>query len=117
MSNPPSINEQARSTLESLSRFWQFKRKKLATELKGHLDDAQWQLDTLFSTNQQLTTQCAGQNDEIGFLKSRNDSLTEALQVETANMASTAEALAQEKSKLQKAMLALTQAKVYTKDL
>jgi len=117
VSNPPSINEQARSTLESLSRFWQFKRKKLATELKGHLDDAQWQLDTLFSTNQQLTTQCAGQNDEIGFLKSRNDSLTEALQVETANMASTAEALAQEKSKLQKAMLALTQAKVYTKDL
>ena len=117
MSNPPSINEQAQSTLESLSRFWQFKRKKLAAELQGHLDDAQCQLDTLFSTNQQLTTQCAGQNDEIGLLKSRNDSLAQALHVETANMASTAEALAQEKSKLQKAMLALTQAKVFTKDL
>jgi hypothetical protein len=117
VSNPPSINEQAQSTLESLSRFWQFKRKKLAAELQGHLDDAQCQLDTLFSTNQQLTTQCAGQNDEIGLLKSRNDSLAQALHVETANMASTAEALAQEKSKLQKAMLALTQAKVFTKDL
>lgn len=117
MNNPPSINEQARSTLESLSRFWQFKRKKLASELLGHLDDAQCQLDTLFSTNQQLTTQCADQNDEIGLMKSRNDSLAEALQVETTNMASTAEALAQEKSKLQKAMLALTQAKGYTRDL
>lgn len=117
MSNPPAIHEQARSTLESLSRFWQFKRKKLVAELQGHLDDAQCQLDTLFSTKQQLTTQCAGQNDEIGVLKSRNDSLVKALQVETANLASTAEALAQEKGKLQKAMLALAQAKIYTKDL
>lgn len=117
MSNPPAIHEQARSTLESLSRFWQFKRKKLAAELQGHLDDAQCQLDTFFSTNQQLSALCAGQNDEIGELKSRNGSLVDALQLETANLASTSEALAQERGKLQKAMLALAQAKVYAKDL
>lgn len=117
MSNPPAIHEKARSTLESLSRFWQFKRKKLAAELQSHLDDAQCQFDTLFSTNQQLAALCAGQNDEIGELKSRNGSLIDALQLETANLASAAEALAQEKGKLQKAMLALAQAKVYVKDL
>jgi len=81
VSNPPAIHEQARSTLESLSRFWQFKRKKLAAELQGHLDDAQCQLDTFFSTNQQLSALCAGQNDEIGELKSRNGSLVDALHV------------------------------------
>ena len=117
MNNPPSINEQARPTLESLTRFWQFKRKKLAAELQVYLDDAQSQLNTLFSTNQQLNTQCAGQNDEICSLSSRNESLAEALQAETANVASTTEALAQEKSKLQKAMLALAQAKAQIKDL
>ncbi|AJE20115.1 hypothetical protein [Azotobacter chroococcum] len=117
MNNPPRLDEQALPTLEALSRFWQFKRKKLATELQGHLADARRQLDTLFDVNQQLTTQCAGQNDEIHSLKSRNDSLADQLQVATANMASTAEALEQDKSKLQKAMLALEQAKNYTKDL
>lgn len=117
MSNPPRLDEQALPTLEALSRFWQFKRKKLAAELQGHLLDAQHQLNTLFDANQQLTTQCAGQNDEIRSLKSRNDSLIDQLQVATANMASTAEALEQEQSKLQKAMLALEQAKGYTKDL
>lgn len=110
MSNPPAIHVQAHSTLKSLSRFWQFKRKKLATELQGHLDDAQCQLDTLFSSNQRLSALCAGQNDEIGELKSRNGSLVDALQLETANLASATEALAQEKGKLQKA-------KVYAKDL
>lgn len=117
MSSPPRINEQALSTLESISRFWQFKRKQLAAELQGHLVDAQQQLDTLFSTSQQLTAQCASQSDEIRFLKSRNDSLVDQLQVVTANMASTTEALEQEKSKLHKAMLALAQAKSYTRDL
>lgn len=117
MSNAPAIHEQARSTLESLSRFWQFKRKKLAAELQGHLDDAQHQIDTLFRTNQQLTALCAGQNEKIGELKSRNGSLIDALQIETSNVASTVEALAQEKSKHQKAMLALSQAKVYASDL
>lgn len=32
-------------TLESISRFWQFKRKKMAAELQAHLIDAQSQLD------------------------------------------------------------------------
>lgn len=117
MNNPPSINEQVWPTLEALSRFWQFKRKKLAVELQGHLNDTQRQLDTLFSTNQQLSMQCTGQKDDIRLLKSRNDSLLEELEVETANMASAAEALGQEKSKLEKTMLALAQAKTYTKDL
>lgn len=117
MSNPPSIHEGARSTLESLSRFWQFKRKKLAAELQSHLDNTQSQLDTLFSGNQQLTTLCTSQSDEIGNLKLRNGSLVDALQLETANLASTVEALALEKGKLQKAMLALAQTKVYAKDL
>lgn len=117
MSNQPAIHEQARSTLESLSHFWQFKRKKLAAELQGYLDDAQCQLDTLFSTNQQLSALCTGQNDEIGELKSRNGSLIDALQLETAKLLSTSGALAQEKSKLQKAILTLAQAKGYAKDL
>lgn len=117
MSNPPRINEQALLTLASLSRFWQFKRKKLATELQGHLADAQHQMDSLFSTHQQLTTQCAGQGDEIRSLQARNYALFDRLQIETANLASTAKALEQEKSKLQKAMLALAQATVYTKEL
>lgn len=117
MSTPPRINEQAFSTLESISRFWQFKRKQLAAELQGHLVDAQQQLDTLFSTSQNLTAQCASQGDEIRFLASRNGSLVDQLQVETANVASTTQALEQEKSKLHKAMLALAQAKSYTSDL
>ncbi|HGW3656243.1 TPA: hypothetical protein ACNH47_001645 [Pseudomonas aeruginosa] len=117
MSTPPRINEQAFSTLESISRFWQFKRKQLAAELQGHLVDAQQQLDTLFSTSQQLIAQCASQGEEIRFLKSRNGSLVDQLQVETASVASTTQALEQEKSKLHKAMLALAQAKSYTCDL
>lgn len=117
MSNPPVIHEKARSTLESLSRFWQFKRKKLAAELQSHLDDAQCQFNTLFSTNQQLAALCASQNDEICELKSHNGSLIDALQLEAANLTATTEALAHEKGKLQKAMLALAQAKVYFKNL
>lgn len=110
MSNSPTIHKQAWSTLELLSWFWQFKRKKLVAELQGHLNDAQCQLDTLFSTSQQLTTQCVSQNEEIVVLKSRNVSLIEALQIERDNSAVTAEVLAQEKGKVQRAMLALTQA-------
>ena len=51
--NPPRINEQALPTLESISRFWQFKRKKLATALQAHLLDAQSQLEALFDEYKQ----------------------------------------------------------------
>ena len=48
MNNSPSINPQAGSTLLSLSRFWLLKRKRLASELQGYLNDAQDLLDDLF---------------------------------------------------------------------
>ncbi|MFJ4444068.1 dynamin family protein [Pseudomonas sp. NPDC089422] len=117
MSNPPRIDDRARPAVESLARFWQFKRKKLALELQDHLEDAQRQLDTLFNNHQALATLSASQSDSIHALSQRNDTLTEALQVETGKLASTTKALEQETAKLQKAMLALAQAKVYTKEL
>ena len=115
--NPPRINEQALPTLESISRFWQFKRKKLATALQAHLLDAQSQLEALYSVNQQLTAQSAAQNDDIRSLQSRSESLSEQLQAESASLVSTSVAFAQEKIKLQKAMVALTQAKANTREL
>lgn len=117
MINPPRINEQALPTLESISRFWQFKRKKLAAELEAHLLDAQSQLDGLYNVNQELTAQCAAQNDNIRSLQSHSESLAEQLKAEMASLVSTSEALAQEKIKLQKAMAALTQAKADSKEL
>jgi len=117
VSNPPRINERAQPVLEALARFWQFKRKKLAQELQVHLEDAQRQLDTLFSTHQELSALSASQSDSIHSLNLRNDSLSEELQIETGKLASTNRALEQETTKLQKAMLALAQAKVYTKEL
>ncbi|MDX7730758.1 dynamin family protein [Aeromonas caviae] len=117
MSLPPLINEQALPTLASLSRFWQFKRKKLAAELQGHLVDAQQQLDRLFGTNQQLATQCTQQNDEIALLQSSNKSLADQLQTEIAKLTSTTQTLEQEKSRLQKTMLALAQTKTHIRDL
>lgn len=115
MSNPPRIHDQALPTLASLSRFWQFKRKKLAVELQGYLADTQNQLDTLFSTQQQLLTQRTSLGDEIRSLQSRNYALGDQLQIETANLVIAREALDQEKSKLQKAMLALAQARQHAK--
>jgi hypothetical protein len=117
VSNPPRFNERALPAVESLARFWQFKRKKLALELQGHLEDAQRQLDTLFSSHQALSMLSASQSDNIHDLNQRNDALTDALQAETGKFASTTWALEQESAKLQKAMLALAQAKVYTKEL
>ncbi|PWB34351.1 hypothetical protein DCO48_06530 [Pseudomonas sp. SDI] len=117
MSNPPRINDQALPTLEAMTRFWQFKRKQLAADLQGHLLDAQQQLDNLFSANQQLTVRCAGQASDLGFLQSRNESLLDQLQVESANLSTANETLEQEKTKLQKAMLALSKAQVYARDL
>ena len=117
MNNPPSINGQARSTLESLSLFWQFKRKKLATELLSYLDDAQDQLDMLFNTTQQLTTQCADQNERIVLLQSSNKTLADKLQAEGIKLVSTAQALEQEKSRLEKTMKALGQAMAHMQHL
>lgn len=117
MINPPRINEQALPTLESISRFWQFKRKKLAAELQTHLLDAQDQLDTLYSLNQELTAQCATQSDGIRSLQSHSESLAKQLQAETTSLASTSEALAQEKNKYQQAVAALAQAKASVREL
>lgn len=117
MSNPPRTNERARPVLESLARFWQFKRKKLALELQDHLEDAQRQLDTLFSTNQELSALSLSQSDSIQSLNLRNESLGVELEVKTDKLASTTRALEHETAKLQKAMLALAQGKVYTKEL
>lgn len=117
MINPPRINDQALPVLESISRFWQFKRKKLAAELRTHLLDAQGQLDTLHGFNQQLTQQCESQSYDIKSLQSHSGSLADQLQVATASLTSTSEALVQEKAKLQKAMVALAQAKTNTREL
>ncbi len=111
MSNSPRINEQALSTLESLSQFWQFKRKKLASELQAHLLDAQNQLDELYNLNQNLTVKSAVQDDDIRSLQLHSKSLVEQLQTETTNLTLMSEAFAQEKIKLQKAMVAFAQIK------
>lgn len=110
MNNPPSINAQAGSILLSLSRFWQFKRKKLTVQLQDCLDDAQAQLDDLFRANQLLTTQNTEQSERIAFLELSNNTLTEQFQTESARLVSTAQALKQEKNRLEKAMQALGQA-------
>ncbi|WP_244081367.1 hypothetical protein, partial [Aeromonas caviae] len=110
MNNPPSINAQAGSILLSLSRFWQFKRKKLTVQLQDCLDDAQDQLDVLFRANQLLTTQNTEQSERIAFLELSNNTLTEQFQTESARLVSTAQALKQEKNRLEKAMQALGQA-------
>lgn len=111
MSNSPRVNEQALSTLKSLSRFWQFKRKKLASELQAHMLDAQAQLDELYSLNQNLIVKSAVQDGDIRSLQLHSKSLAERLQTETTNLALMSEAFAQEKIKLQKAMVAFAQIK------
>lgn len=110
MNNPPSINAQAGSILLSLSRFWQFKRKKLTVQLQACLDDAQDQLDDLFRANQLLTTQNTEQSKRIAFLESSNNTLANRLQTESASLVSTAQALKQEKNRCEMAMQALEQA-------
>jgi len=117
LSKPPRLHEQALPTLAALSRFWQFNRKKLVTELQGHIDEAQQQLDILFSSQQQLITQCTEQSDEIRALHSRNCALSEYLQLETAKLASTNKALELEKSNLSAATLAQVRSSAYAKDL
>ncbi|EKP0318869.1 hypothetical protein JFQ90_004156 [Aeromonas veronii] len=110
MNNPPSINAQASSILLLLSRFWQFKRKKLTAQLQAYLDDAQDQLDDLFRANQLLTAQNTEQSERITFLESSNNILTDQFQTESARLVSTTQALTQEKNRLEKAMQALGQA-------
>ncbi|MBN0911250.1 hypothetical protein JTM69_34895, partial [Pseudomonas aeruginosa] len=89
---------------------WQFKRKKLAADLLGYLNDAQQQMDELYAANQQVSAQRALQQDEIAQLQSRSNSLAEQLQAESVRLASTAKALDLEKSKLHEALQALDQA-------
>lgn len=110
MTTPPRLDEQALPTLKALSRFWQFKRKKLAADLLGYLHDAQQQMDELYAANQQVSAQRALQQDEIAQLQSRSNSLAEQLQAESVRLASTAKALDLEKSKLHEALQALAQA-------
>ncbi|MDC9031577.1 dynamin family protein [Pseudomonas aeruginosa] len=110
MTTPPRLDEQALPTLKALSRFWQFKRKKLAADLLGYLNDAQQQMDELYAANQQVSAQRALQQDEIAQLQSRSNSLAEQLQAESVRLASTAKALDLEKSKLHEALQALAQA-------
>jgi hypothetical protein len=117
VNNPPRIIERAQPVVRALARFWQFKRKQLALELEGHLQEAQSQLDTLASANRDLTTQCTGQGNDINWLKLRNESLVEELQAQTGKLATTAAALEHETGKLHRAMQALAQAKVAIKDL
>lgn len=95
MRKPPAINEQARSTLESLSRFWLFKRKNLVAEVQSYFDDAQQQLDTLSEANQQSTDLCANQSSEISKLELYNDSLIEELQAIKSSLSSVTDALDQ----------------------
>lgn len=111
MTSPPIINEQALPTLNSISRFWQLKRKKLASELQSYLLDAQNQLDILYVTNQQLIAQSATQKEKVRSLQSYSESLSVKLKTETARFVLASEALSKEKIKLQKAMIAFAQAK------
>lgn len=110
MNNSPSINPQAGSTLLSLSRFWLFKRKRLASELQGYLNDAQDLLDDLFRANQMLTAQNTEQSKRIAFLESSNTTLADQFQTESTKLVSTTQDLKQEKNRLKKAMQALGQA-------
>lgn len=109
MTQAPKIFEQALPALEALSRFWSFQRKKLAAELRAHLNDAQSKFDGLYDTNQQLTEQCIEQKDAIRILQSQSQALAIQLQAETANLMSTSEALVQEQSKRQALMITLTE--------
>lgn len=117
MSTPPRLNERALPTLVALSRFWQFKRKRLVAELQNHLVDAQHQFDALFGLNQQLSAQCAEQEGEIALLSAHNNALAGQLEVATTNLATIAADLQQERDKLRKAALALTQAKAHIRQL
>jgi len=110
VNNSPSINPQAGSTLLSLSRFWLFKRKRLASELQGYLNDAQDLLDDLFRANQMLTAQNTEQSKRIAFLESSNTTLADQFQTESTKLVSTTQDLKQEKNRLKKAMQALGQA-------
>lgn len=85
MSTPPRLDEQALPTLEALSRFWQFKRKKLAAQLQGYLLDAQQQMDGMHTANRQVTEQCMLQQDEIAQLLSRCEELAVQLQEQQTN--------------------------------
>jgi GTPase SAR1 family protein len=45
--NQPNTYEMALSLVQELSRFWQFKRKKLAADLTGHITESQEQLGSV----------------------------------------------------------------------
>ncbi|GJB75488.1 hypothetical protein KAM379_45460 [Aeromonas caviae] len=64
----------------------------------------------MFRANQLLTTQNTEQSERIAFLELSNNTLTEQFQTESARLVSTAQALKQEKNRLEKAMQALGQA-------